>query len=69
MAKPYSTADSRKDRLETLHAAYLGLEVLAGFADIDSRHVASILHVLNDALLDSIEESPPRNPCPLRLVD
>lgn len=56
------------DALESLHAAYVGLEVLAGMADTDSHHVASVLAVLNQALQDRIDGFSPK-PSGLWLVD
>ena len=48
------------DGLESLHSAYVGLEVLAGMADADSHHVASVLAVLNQAFLDRIDSLSPK---------
>lgn len=45
--------------LDEFHSAYEGLEVLAGLADCDSRHVASVLFVLNRSLRVFIDSSPP----------
>lgn len=68
MARPYSILDRASlDGLESLHAAYVGLQVLSGIADIDSHHVAAILDVLNDALGRQISDFSPK-PSGLRLV-
>lgn len=48
------------DRLENVHSAYLSVEVMAGYADIDSHHVSNLLLVLNEVLLECIEELRPR---------
>lgn len=62
MAKPYhSTLDRASlDRLESLHAAYVGLEVLAVSADyVQSCHVAAVLAVLNEAFEAHIDAFAP----------
>lgn len=74
MAKPYhSTLDrSSLDRLESLHAAYVGLEVLAGMSDgTESRHVAVVLAIINEALqthIDALAPKPSPGVVPLRPV-
>jgi len=45
-----------RDRLESLHRAYVGVEVLAGMADIGSHHVAAVLAVINESLDDLIHD-------------
>lgn len=68
MARPYSTLDRASlDCLESLHAAYVGLQVLSAYADTDSHHVAAILGVLNDALGRQIFDLTPK-PSGLSLV-
>lgn len=69
MAKPNNTLDgSSLDRLETLHSAYVGLEVLAGIADVDSHHVANVLGILNEAFQTQIDGFTPKK-YGLRRVD
>lgn len=68
MATHYHTPRESLDALESLHSAYLGLEVLAGFSDVDSRHVASVLAILNQAFHQQIEGMTPKRFGP-RLVD
>lgn len=64
----HTTGLALVDRFESLHAAYVGLQVLAGEADTDSRHVAAVLDFLNQALSECLEDVRPRPSC-LRLVD
>lgn len=69
MATPYHTLDrAALDRLESLQAAYVGLEVLAALADTDSHHVANLLSVLNETFGRQIEDFAPK-PAGLRLVE
>jgi hypothetical protein len=69
MAEPYHTLDRASlDRLESLYAAYLGLQVLSGSAQsVDSVCVASVLDVLNESLSRCVSDLSPK-PAGLRLV-
>jgi hypothetical protein len=40
--------------LEALHLAYVGLEVLAGEADLDSHHVANAMAPVNFSFQDAL---------------
>jgi len=53
---------SARERLQGLHSAYVGLEVLAGLADVDSHHVAAVLAVVNEALGQLVEGAGPSRP-------
>jgi len=66
MARQYSTVTRQSlDCLESLHAAYVGLQVLSGIADVDSHHVAALLSVVNDVFERQIVDlSPPPYPFP-----
>lgn len=68
------TLDSAaRDALYELHAAYEGLELLAGLADAESRHVAPVLVVINGAFsawLDrSFRGAPVRSSVPFSVVE
>lgn len=73
MARPYHTLDRADlDRLESLQAAYVGLQILCGSASsVDSVHVASVLDVLNDSFsrcVSDFSRSPLPAPPGLHLV-
>lgn len=74
MASRDFTLDSAaRDSLFEIFAAYEGLELLAGLADAESRHVAPVLVVINGALSDwlarSFQAAPPRRFGPLSVLD
>jgi len=58
MANQDFTLDSAaRDSLFEIFAAYEGVELLAGLADAESRHVAPVLLVINGALSDWLARS------------
>jgi hypothetical protein len=46
-------------RLEELHSAYVGLQVLSGIADVDSHHVAAVMCIVNQSFADCLEACGP----------
>ena len=71
MATPYHTLDQASlDALESLHAAYSGLELLASASYVEASHVSAVLAVLNQALQARIAfHTAPSPPSRLRVVE